>query len=345
MAFTQNGSTPNTGTNGYTTAELTADPGLTWACHSQAMSTGNAGIVVTPCNSESATSGTADRMYTITGCVAGTTTCTAPDNTNGLYGTLGSELVSTLGSTFAPGCGTNGASTSTPLTVTPCQTENAPYSLQGGCELACTVPADTTGYDTTNASGGMGPSAWTFTGVTCASTHVGTATATACSSAGQDYSLSGCNAKCVAPTTTTGYVGSETGDADMDNFTVTGYTCDTGYSGTAAATACDAYGGEYTLSGCNANCVAPATLPEGYVNSAITETDLDKDNFDVTGYTCTASYGGTAVAAACAAYGGEYQLSGCAPLVKWWTQALVICVGVVFLGVFLKGVMTIVERH
>jgi len=70
---------------------------------------------------------------------------------------------------------------------------------------------------------------------------------------------------CIRPSPTIGYdlTGVTDTDLSISNFTVAGVVCDTGYSGAAAATACDTAGVPYTLGGCTAtpppvvgNCVS-----------------------------------------------------------------------------------------
>ena len=61
----------------------------------------------------------------------------------------------------------------------------------------CTTPDPVPpGYNLTNVTGSPSKSSFTITGVECATGYTGTATAAACSVAGQDYTLSGCSPGC-----------------------------------------------------------------------------------------------------------------------------------------------------
>jgi hypothetical protein len=128
------------------------------------------------------------------------------------------------------------------------------------------IPPDpvTEGYDLSNVTGSLSKDNFTITGVRCASGYTGTASASACSVAGQAYTLSGCSDNddddddsssnnCISPDPVTeGYdLSNVTGSLSKDNFTITGVECATGYTGAEpSATACGTAGAEYTLSGC-----------------------------------------------------------------------------------------------
>merc|ERR1719440_1721985 len=60
-------------------------------------------------------------------------------------------------------------------------------------QATCTVPT-TTGYDTGGAGGTVTITGFNPDGVTCAIGYTGTVTYTVCGSAGQAYSVSGCQA-------------------------------------------------------------------------------------------------------------------------------------------------------
>lgn len=64
----------------------------------------------------------------------------------------------------------------------------------------------------------------------------------------------------------------------MDSFDVTGITCNTGYSGTAVATACTRPGGHYNVSGCTSSTPVPITSS---ADSIVNEwcPDFNGDNF------------------------------------------------------------------
>lgn len=68
-------------------------------------------------------------------------------------------------------------------------------SSSGGTSGGDCIPPDpvTTGYDISNVTGSPSKAGFSITGVTCATGYTGTATATACSVAGQAYTLTGCS--------------------------------------------------------------------------------------------------------------------------------------------------------
>merc|ERR1719440_1442693 len=67
-------------------------------------------------------------------------------------------------------------------------------------QATCTVPT-TTGYDTGGAGGTVTITGFNPNGVTCATGYTGTVTYTVCGSAGQAYSVSGCQASTTSTTT------------------------------------------------------------------------------------------------------------------------------------------------
>ena len=69
-----------------------------------------------------------------------------------------------------------------------------------GCQATCTVPT-TTGYNTAGAGGTLTISGFSPTGVTCAAGYTGSVSYTVCGSAGTAYSVSGCQATWIVPTT------------------------------------------------------------------------------------------------------------------------------------------------
>merc|ERR1711904_615924 len=95
------------------------------------------------------------------------------------------------------------------------------------------------------------------------------------------------------------------------DFAPTGWTCASGYSGTAAPQVCTSAGGAYTVSGCEADCIHPSTAPTGYTKGTMGG-DLSKgSDFAPTGWTCASGYSGTIAPQVCTSAGGAYTLQGC----------------------------------
>ena len=79
-----------------------------------------------------------------------------------------------------------------------CDAPGKEYKLTG-CSPLCKDPEDTTGYDLSNASGSKTLPDFTLKNIKCADTHNGTAFAVACTQAGEEYKLIGCdkNKECI----------------------------------------------------------------------------------------------------------------------------------------------------
>ena len=126
-----------------------------------------------------------------------------------------------------------------------------------GSARECIRPSNTTGYNNiTETNLSMGSEFDVSVG--CSSGSPGTPSATACSVAGQAYTLSGCSvaqSDCIPPDPVTeGYdLSNVTGSLSKAGFSITGVECATDYGGTASATACSSVGQSYTLSGCSAD--------------------------------------------------------------------------------------------
>ena len=115
-------------------------------------------------------------------------------------------------------------------------------------------------------------------------------TYTSCASAGNDYSVSGCKAACVQPSTTGYNFESAAGTTTADCFAPTSVACANGYSGTVTYTSCSSTGDDYSVSGCKAMCGQPST--QGYnFDSAAGPTTVD--GFAPTGVVCASGYPGT----------------------------------------------------
>ena len=235
--------------------------------------------------------------------------CTTPADLTG-YGTPGeSNLDNTAGPfnvTIACAASYEGTAV-----ATACAT-SGPYTLTGCAPIVCTTPADLTGFAIVETNLDLSAGAFAVT-VTCASGYdsTGAGPAAAVCTISGDYSLSGCTAQCTQPASIAGY----TVDAESQLDVVAGFdvvaTCDTGYEGTAVATACTAHNTAYTLSGCAPIVCTTPPATTGYVlPSPAYNLDLSSGAFDAT-VTCVDGYSGTAVATACTTSGSPYTVSGC----------------------------------
>ena len=131
-------------------------------------------------------------------------------------------------------------------------------------ETTMTIAGFNVGFDCDTGSGYTGTSS----------------TATVCGGAGTAYGgLLGCDATCIAPTSTPGYLVTQT-TMTIDGFTV-GFACDTasGYHGTPSGTAtvCTAAGTAYSgLSGCVVgSCTVPSSLTGYTMTTGGSGTDLE----------------------------------------------------------------------
>merc|ERR1711981_1020361 len=189
--------------------------------------------------------------------------CTDPGSAPTGYtfaSTLGGDLKIASFSRTGVTCDTGYSGT---VTETACTTGGQDYTV-AGCEADCTQPTSETGYNFGTAdTGSLAKNGFARDGVTCATNYVGTVTETACTTGGQDYTVSGCEGVCTDPgSAPTGYTFASTlgGDLKIASFSRTGITCDTGYSGTVVATVCDSAGGAWTLSGCELDCTQPTSV-------------------------------------------------------------------------------------
>jgi hypothetical protein len=179
----------------------------------------------------------------------------------------------------------------------------------------CTTPDPvTTGYDISNVTGSLSKDSFSITGVRCASGYGGTASANACSVAGQAYTLTGCSVStqpvgseddddsssgdCIPPDpVTTGYdISNVTGSLSKDSFSITGVRCASGYGGTASANACSVAGQAYTLTGCSVSDSGGIGEGGGSNNCDANEPDLTNSNMNaITADSCD----GTAIGRTC----------------------------------------------
>eukprot|EP00931_Biecheleriopsis_adriatica_P099112 TRINITY_DN733_c0_g1_i7.p1 TRINITY_DN733_c0_g1~~TRINITY_DN733_c0_g1_i7.p1 ORF type:complete len:711 (+),score=96.37 TRINITY_DN733_c0_g1_i7:868-3000(+) len=137
-----------------------------------------------------------------------------------------------------------------------CNAHDTEYSVIG-CLATCSVPTNVI-YDFTAVAGNFTIAGFSPRGVSCADGYTGVVVYKACSSAGDPFTVAGCQeADCVAPQVAGYDFGGVTGTFTQTGFSVTGVACAPGYSGNANATACAAKGGAYDVTGCRPNCVAP----------------------------------------------------------------------------------------
>jgi hypothetical protein len=180
----------------------------------------------------------------------------------------------------------------------------------------CTQPS-TAGYDFSSipANAVNAKTGFNVT-LTCASGYVGIASATACGSNGQDYTVGGCVNTCINPTAA-GYVLTgvpANAVKAVNGFNVTGVACDAGYVGTASAAVCTGTSAKYVVSGCVNTCTAPTTA--GYVFTGVPANAVtDVSGFNVTGLACDTGYSGTAAASVCSGTSAVYDVTGCSAIV------------------------------
>ena len=183
------------------------------------------------------------QAYTLSGCDKDRM-CIAPSDATGYKVT---EVVLS-GSKFdvTAECATGYVGT---VSVAVCSADGAAYTLSG-CEKEklCVSPSDAKAYVVTETV--LAASMFDVT-AKCAEGYVGTASASACSSDGKAYTLSGCEKEvyCVAPMDSTGYQVNEISLA-KSKFDVK-VSCASGFSGTASVAPCSKDGTNYALSGCS----------------------------------------------------------------------------------------------
>jgi len=183
----------------------------------------------------------------------------------------------------------------------------AEVQLWTAADYSCVRPATLSGYSISTELS-LVKSSFSVTAA-CATGYEGTAAATACTSSGGAYTLSGCAATvCTRPASSTGYTISAEVLPKL-TFSVTA-TCATGYAGSISTVAC-VTSGPYSLSGCMAfSCTRP-TVTTGYTIGAET---LSRPTFAAT-VSCSSGYAGSASATGCSTASGAYSLSGCSPVI------------------------------
>merc|ERR1711998_427197 len=154
------------------------------------------------------------------------------------------------------------------------------------------------------------------TGWTCATNYQGTPAPIVCTTAGGEYTLTECEPACTRPTNTAYDFSSEHADCLKSDGTAatcaSSLSCADGYSGTITVGLCTSLG-DYTVSGCEADCIHPSSAPTGYTKGTMGG-DLSKgSDFAPTGWTCASGYSGTIAPQVCTSAGGAYTLTECEP--------------------------------
>ena len=98
------------------------------------------------------------------------------------------------------------------------------------------------------------------------------------------------------------------GTVTISGFNPTGVTCASGYAGTVSYTVCGSAGGAYSVSGCQAACIVPATT--GY-NTAGAGGTVTISGFEPTGVACASGYTGTVTYDECTGPGDPYSVHDC----------------------------------
>lgn len=216
-------------------------------------------------------------------------------------------------------------------------------SNRGSSSSNCTVPTSpaTEGYDLSNVTGSLSKDSFSITGVDCASGYGGTPSATACSVAGQAYTLSGCSVAESAGSGTTnpcsladvvpptgGALGTRC--ADRSGYLAHGVSCDMTCNDGSTLTnqpLCN----NGVLSSITATCspVVPEPASEqmcvqpsspeitaAYNFTGAQGTLTMGGGFRVTGITCNPGYGpgGNIVAGVCNSADPAYTLTGCSDI-------------------------------
>ena len=148
----------------------------------------------------------------------------------------------------------------------------------------------------------------------CASGFTGSASATVCSTDATPYTVSGCAPESCTTPSTTGYNGASKNEVSKirNSFSVNGWACASGFTGSASATVCNTHATPYTVSGCAPeSCTTPSTT--GYNGASKNEVSKIRNSFSVNGWVCRTDlgYSGSASASVCSNHGYSYQLAGC----------------------------------
>merc|ERR1719421_2476073 len=93
----------------------------------------------------------------------------------------------------------------------------------------------------------------------CAAGYTGTVSHTVCGSAGEDWSVSGCQAHCNRPSTTGYDLTSCASTVVQTGWNPTCGSCAAEYIGTVSHTVCGSAGADWSVSGCQAHCNRPST--------------------------------------------------------------------------------------
>ena len=251
-------------------------------------------------------------LYYLVGGVTTAIVCTTPADTSGYAVSAESLVLGASPFSVTAACATGYEGTAA---AAACTADATAYTLSGCAPIVCTTPAATTGFAVveTNldlSAGAFGVTATCDAGYTVDVDAGYTVAAAACTTSG-DYTLSGCTAQCTQPVSIAGY----TVDAEIQLDVLAGFdvvaTCDTGYEGTAVATACTAHNTAYTLSGCAPIvCTSPPATTGYVIPSPAYNLDLSTGAFDAA-VSCVDGFSGTAVATACTTSGSPYTVSGC----------------------------------
>jgi len=210
--------------------------------------------------------------------------------------TLGSGST-TFGSSYSMTCATGYSGTAAALT---CQSSGS-WTAQSGCTIvSCPSSPTQTGY-TINS----GTSTYTSTRtVSCATGYSGTASAITCEVSAAWTTSSGCTiVNCNTPVASTGYTLGSGSTTFGSSYSM---TCDTGYSGTAAALTCQSSGSWTAQSGCTIVSCPSSPTQTGYtINSGASTYTSTRT------VSCATGYSGTASAIACQASAAWTTSSGC----------------------------------
>ena len=231
--------------------------------------------------------------YTITGC---TTTCTPPTATVGYLFTSASGSPE-VGDFNIVGVSCVAATHAGTAVASVCRGGSAEYSVVG-CFDSCTRPVMEPGYDIADIIENQNIEGFSIAGVTCVAGYVGTPLPTVCSGTSRVYSMSGC----AKATCSNGVVNSNTLHC----------TCNTDYTGGGGWSLVE--DGKYPDCTFTSVCTAPTPVPVGYMYSAPAKDDssLQVLTFQVTGWSCAATYDGSATTHSCDQSTSDvYLVAGC----------------------------------